>query len=320
MPPRENAPRALDAPPHPLDLRHWDWTKTLLRAGIAALVLRLGLSRVAPLPSGLAGQIAWGAFESLIALRWIAGLPEGARRARAADRAGRAWPRRLLVLLVPADIAGLLRLQWVTAGGFLAWLLRRRPLPRPDGLRLEDRRRGSYDGLFLMNAISLVVEIPLMVLLLSSVRTPGIHLAIHGLEALAVVWVFGDRWLVHAGGHVLTPSHLDLRAGARAAARIPLDAIEAIAPMKEWALAHDVRRVETGTVSVIDKPNVVITLRPANGLAWTRLQVERPLPRHLLLYLDQPAALPGAVAAARRAAGLEPLPAAIASGGERVSA
>jgi len=220
----------------------------------------------------------------------------------------RQWPVRLALLLVPAELPGLLRLALVTADGCLAWATRRVPPPRPEGLRLGDRRKGVYDGFFAMNVISFVVEIPLMALLMSSVAKPWPHVVLHTLEAALVVFVLGDRWWVHAGGHVLTATHLDLCAGARALARVPLAAIASIEPLgkgvtrQAWCRAHGVHPADTGTVSVMDGPNLVLTLQGGVAGTWSRLQVQRPLPRHLFVYLDDPAALAPAVAAAQAAA------------------
>jgi len=63
-----------------------------------------------------------------------------------------------------------------------------------------------------------------------------------------------------------------------------------------WRRTHGVHPAGTGTVSVLDRPNVVITLNPPPHATWSRWQVERPLPRHLFVYLDDPAALASAVA------------------------
>jgi hypothetical protein len=208
--------------------------------------------------------------------------------------------------LIPAELIGLLRLLAITAEGCLAWITRRPPPPRPEGHRLEDRRKGFYDGFFAMNVISFVVSIPVMLLFLPPIKShPEVHIAMHMLEALLLMVILGDRWLVHAGGHVLTPTHLHLRAGARAAARIPLAAIETIelldkkTSLAAWRRAHGARHADTGTMSVMDSPNVVITLQPGLQTTWSRFQVDRPLPRHLFLYLDNPAALAPAVATAQ---------------------
>jgi hypothetical protein len=109
---------------------------------------------------------------------------------------------------------------------------------------------------------------------------------------------------VHAGGHVLTATHLDLCAGARAAVRLPLEAIESLELLGKtrpevWCREHGVHRVDTGTVSVLDRPNLGVTLRADADGTWSRWQVERALPRHLLVYLDDPAALAPAVAKLR---------------------
>jgi len=287
-------------------LGRWPWSATLLRGALAMLALRWLAPHLLPAKAhAAAAQAGWALLGVLVALRWVAGLPEGARRARAC---GRAWPVRLALLLVPAELPGLLRLALVTADGCLAWATRRVPPPRPEGLRLGDRRKGVYDGFFAMNVISFVVEIPLMALLMSSVAKPWPHVVLHTLEAALVVFVLGDRWWVHAGGHVLTATHLDLCAGARALARVPLAAIASIEPLgkgvtrQAWCRAHGVHPADTGTVSVMDGPNLVLTLQGGVAGTWSRLQVQRPLPRHLFIYLDDPAALAPAVAAAQAAA------------------
>jgi len=298
------APHAFAEPParSPLDLRHWPWSTTLLRGAIVVLLVRWLAARALPAPSlPVVAAWAWGAFSLLLAARWLARLPDGAARAKRAREAGRAWPSRLALVLVPAEWLGLLRWIGLTAAAGLA-AFARRPMPaRPEGRRLEDRRKGFYDAFFAMNVVSFGPEVLVSSLILSSVANgPGLHVAVHGLELALIVGLVGDRRLVHAGGHVLTPTHLDLRAGARASARIPLAAIAAIEPLgktrpEAWRRAHGVHRADTGTVSAMDRPNVVITMHAGTAGTWSRWQVERPLPRHLFVYLDDPAALGPAV-------------------------
>jgi hypothetical protein len=301
----EASPALPRATPHRFDLAQWPWSTTLLRGIAAALALYWLMSRWRS-GSADAGNLAWTVLLVLVALRWLAGLPDGARRAHVARSKGRWWPSRLVLLLVPSEWIGVLRLLVVTAGGCLAWMFRRRPAPRPVGRRLEDRRKGFYDTLFAMNVISLMTEVPVLLLILSSVAgRPAVHLAAHALEVLAIVGILGDRWLVRAGGHVLTSTHLDLRAGARASACIPLQAIAAIEVLGKktrpaaWCREHDVHRADTGTVSVLDAPNIVITLHPGAQLTWSRFQAEHAMPRHLFLYLDDPSSLAPAVAEAK---------------------
>jgi hypothetical protein len=52
-------------------------------------------------------------------------------------------------------------------------------------------------------------------------------------------------------------------------------------------------------VSVLDAPNIVITLHPGAQLTWSRFQAEHAMPRHLFLYLDDPSSLAPAVAEAK---------------------
>ena len=252
--------------------------------------------------AAVTGTIAWALFGGLLALRWLAWLPEGAQRA---SRVQGSPAARLAVLIVPAEAIGMARLAVLTAGGCLAWIARRPLPPRPAGVPVEDRKKGSYDGFFLINLVSFVPEIPISFLVLSSVALPLIHVAVHAAEFLVVVLVLGDRRLVRAGGHVLGDTHLHLRAGARAAATLPLEAIAGLHPLDKktsyaaWCRAHGAHLRDTGVVSIFDGPNLVVSMQPGLSLSWTRFQVERPLPRHLFLYVDNPAGLIAAIERAK---------------------
>lgn len=282
------------------------WSPTLLLATAVALWGRAAIATVwpdfaarAPGPWPLALALA------LVVARWWRGLPEGRERARSAREQGRGTFAQVVSLLVPAEGTGLLACVGGTLRGFVAAVLRLPPPPRPAGRPIEDRRKGMYDAVFVLNLLSFVVEVPLMALLVRGAAVAaGLQVALHVVEAALVVFIVGDWWQVRAGGHVLTTTHLDLRAGLRASARVPLPAIERIEPVPRpggpwaWRQANGVRRREAGTVSVLDTPNLAITLRagePGDELRWTRFQVERPMPRHLLVYVDDPAAVAAAV-------------------------
>lgn len=286
------------------------WPQTFALAIVAVLLLRLGITRLLP-PTSVqaANDLALWVFPGLVALRWMAWLPEGWQRAA---RTRRSPFVRIAILLIPGEFVGLCRWLVVTAWGCLSWILRRPPTPRPPGRPIEDRRKGVYDGFMVLSLISFVPEVPITLILLSSVHGHLlVHVLVHTAEVLAIVWLLGDRWLVHSGGHVLTRTHLDLRVGARAAARLPLEDIahaellDKKTSYRAWCRGHGTSLRETGVISVFDDPNLVLSLRPGAALRWTRFQFERSLPRHLFLYVDDPAALIAALEEAK----CSPLPA-----------
>jgi hypothetical protein len=151
-----------------------------------------------------------------------------------------------------------------------------------------------------------LVELPLdaaiMPLLIDDpvlVRT--IHLLVAVGSLYSLVWLLGDRWLVRGGHHVLTNSHLDLRIGARATARIPLDAIEDAQPLRQpvaqWRRVHPFRDPEAVSITPFDKPNLVLRLRQDAPCTILHHGVERTGVRYLFLYLDRPERLLRALAA-----------------------
>ncbi|MBG6082890.1 hypothetical protein [Rubrivivax gelatinosus] len=280
------------------------WLQTFALATVVVLLLRLGIARfVPPADVPAANDLAFWVFPALVTLRWMAWLPEGRQRAARTKRSP--WVR-IAILLIPGEFVGLCRWLVVTAGGCLSWILRRPPPPRPPGRPIEDRRKGVYDGLMVLNLVSFVPEIPITLMLLSSVQGHLlVHVLVHTAEVLAIVLLLGDRWLVRAGGHVLTRTHLDLRVGARAAARLPIEDIahaerlDKKTSYRAWCRSHGTVLRETGVISVFDDPNLVLSIRPGAALCWTRFQFERPLPRHLFVYVDDPAALIGVLEEAK---------------------
>jgi hypothetical protein len=273
------------------------------------LFVRIVASHVLPSNLEPLGAFAWCVLGGMLVLRYCGALVDGAQRADRARAAGKSRIARLAVFMVPAEAIGMVRLLLITIDGCIAWATRR-PFPkRPDGQRFDDRREGFYDAMFFLNAVPFVVELPLSILFLSGVHNPWMHVGVHSAELLLLVLLLGDRWLVRAGGHVLTDTALDLCAGARAAARLPLDAIVGAERLDkktsyaEWRRGHGARRAETGLVSILDGANVVITLRPDLQLRWRHLQVERPMPRHLFVYVDDPAVLVAAINETLRAPG-----------------
>jgi hypothetical protein len=158
--------------------------------------------------------------------------------------------------------------------------------------------------------VSTFTEIPVGGLIASViVKDPGTRHALHLVFGLlcgwALVCVLGDRWLVRAGCHVLTETELDLQVGARAACCVPIAAVERCELLREtpaeWLARHGLRLRDTLTVTPLDRPNIVLVLKPDALVSILHCQVERN-PSCIFLYLDRPEALSAALAAERGAA------------------
>lgn len=306
----DHAPDALEhVPAKPwsrmLTLRAWPWLPTLQRSAVASIALGWLVGRATTSAHG-AYSPGWVVFGLLIAWRWIA----GARAAfRTLQRGGGPRHPRLSLLfyvVVPAELVGVVRLLAMTLGAGVLWLLRR-PVPqRLNGLLSEDRRKGFYNALFAMNVVGAITEIPLSILILPGlVPEEGVRIAVHCLEVLLNLAILGDRWLVDAGGHILTESHLLLRAGLRASAEVSIsdvleiDVVPKSMSLATWSRSRGLDPRDAGVISVLDGPNVALRLVSGPWKTWTRLQAERARPSCLFLYVDDPATLVRTVTSAR---------------------
>lgn len=219
----------------------------------------------------------------LLAAKDLASLPDVAARLQALRRQNAGWPR-LLAACLPPGLSGLARLEREIWRGFFGWL-HGKPHPlRPVGLTLPFLGQGAYSTVIAIGLFSVCVELPLDAALVPLfVHDPEIVRTIHLMVALGsfytLVWLLGDRWHVRGGQHVLTGTHLDLRVGARASARIPREAIEDVQrlhqPVAAWRCAHPCRLAETVTITPWDKPNLVLRLRADAGCTIQHHGLER---------------------------------------------
>ena len=242
----------------------------------------------------------------LLAAKDLSSIPDVAARLRTLRRQG-AGPFSLLAACLPPGLVGLPRLERQIWRDFFCWL-RRQPLPaRPAGLALTFDQQGAYRAVLAFGFLSVLVELPLSAAILPLLIKDAavvrmIHLAFALGSLYTLVWLLGDRWRVRGGHHVLTSTHLDLQIGARASARIPLDAIEDAQPLRqsvsEWRRAHAFRLAEAVTITPFDKPNLVLCLRPDAGCTITHHGRARTGVRYVFLYLDRPERLIAAMARA----------------------
>jgi hypothetical protein len=288
-----------------LTMRAWPWFATLQRCAVASIALGWLAGRAATSAHG-AYSPSWVVFGLLIALRWIAGARVAFRNLQRPEHPRHPRLSQLFYVVVPTELVGVMRLLAMTLAAGVLWLLRR-PVPRrPPGLLLEDRRKGFYNALFAMNVVGAITEIPLSFLILPGlVPEEGVRIAVHCLEVLLNLAILGDRWLVDAGGHILTGSRRLLCAGLRASADVPIseileiDVVPKSMSLAAWSRSRGLDPWDAGVISVLDGPNVALQLVSGPLKTWTRLQAERPRPSCLFLYVDDPAALVRMIATAR---------------------
>lgn len=229
---------------------------------------------------------------ALLAAKDLAHWPDALARLRVANGC-----RSRIGALLPPELLGMLRINRLMRDGFLQWVRRRAPAPRPDGLALTYLQRGAYGTAIGVVMVALFLELPINILMIHLMFDDAqARLAIHlvcGVGALAsFVWVLGDRWHVADGAHVLTDEALQLRVGVRTQGSIPLAAIERVEAVSEqpgpWRQRHGIHHADTMLVTPFDKPNCVLVLKPDAGVSLLHWQVRRPAPRYVLMYLDRP--------------------------------
>jgi hypothetical protein len=207
------------------------------------------------------------------------------------------------------------RLMWSEA--FCKWT--RRPLPSAfyarrlgDGQRFETRRGSWMSVLVPMVVFSQFVDVLLCQGALQiAVADPSRRWMLHGLllfvSLWSVVWAVSLRSATRQVGHVLGPHALTLAVGCRDVCRIPLAAVAGVSVIdhrvrragEDWLDAHGIKGRDVTLLAALDKPTLLIELRPgAQGVWWTRNGIRAPLRRRVAVYVDQPAAMAAAITAA----------------------
>jgi hypothetical protein len=230
-------------------------------------------------------------------------LPDALDRTREILRT-RAW-RALPAAWLPPELVGLCRLDRDLRRGCLHWLLRRPRPQAPAGRSFSYLERGSYGTAVAIVLFSTFIELPIHALVLPFlVHDPAaltlIHLAMLAGVLSTLTWVFGDRWLVGAGCHVLTAQGLQLQVGARTDGLVPLAAIARCEridePVNTWLKRHGIERRSAVLASPLDKPNVVLILTADSRVRLTHLGVARTDLACIFVYVDRPQDLIAALA------------------------
>jgi hypothetical protein len=221
--------------------------------------------------------------------------PDARARLRAAIAARNS--RGLATACLPPEIPGLVRVDAAMRQGCMHWL-RRRPQPAlPAGRVFTYLERGSYRTGIAIVLTATLFELPMLAVLLPLfVHDAHELLVLHVLFAFGslstLVWVLGDRWHVGRGCHVLTGAGLVLQVGARTTGTIPLGAIADCRRIDltpdQWCRSNGIARNKTVPASPLDKPNVVLILKPGRLVRLHHMGIERTGPHCVFLYVDRP--------------------------------
>jgi hypothetical protein len=197
------------------------------------------------------------------------------------------------------------------------WL--RRPLPSARhaerlgaGRRFALRRGSSMSVLvpivvFAQFVDVLLCQAALQIFVADSALRWTLHALLLFVSLWAVVWAVSLRSALRHVDHVLAPHALTLAVGLGQLCRIPLAEIAGVHLIDhtsrrgghDWYDAHQLRPRDVTLFTALDKPTLLIGLAPgAHGAGWTRNGVRRPLKRWIGVYVDDPAAMRAAVAAA----------------------
>jgi hypothetical protein len=230
-------------------------------------------------------------------------LPDALERTRGILRT-RAW-RSLPSAWLPPELVGLCRLDRELRRGFLAWALRRPQRALPAGRMFPYLERGAYRTGIAIVLFSIFVDIPLNAAVLplflhDPAKLRLIHMLLLAASLSNLVWLYGDRWLIGSGQHVLTEDGLQLRVGARTHGLVPREAIARCEridePTANWLKRHGIERRRAVKASPLDKPNTVLILTADSRVRLTHLGVERSELSCIFLYVDRPQNLIDALA------------------------
>jgi hypothetical protein len=217
-----------------------------------------------------------------------------------------------------ARLAGALRAQrWMWTEAVSLWL--RRPPPSVAYARRlgEGRRFALHRGSWLSVLVPMVVFSQFVDVLVAQgavqVAAPAgaPRLALHALllsvSLWTVAWAVALRSAMRHVDHVLGPHALTLAIGFRQVCRLPLGEIADVRVIdhraarghQDWLDVHGLEPRDVTLVTALDKPTLLIELRPGATGAWcTRHGVARPLRRWIAVLVDDPAAMAAAVAGA----------------------
>jgi hypothetical protein len=253
-------------------------------------------------PDGL-----WRIVFAIIVLRLLLEMPTGWQRGIAVRKNG-AGLGGMLMAFLPREIVALFLLNNSLLGGFWGWLRKRPVGSAMAGQQFHYMDKSQYGTFFAMALISFAVDIPVSSLIIGimthdPVRRHWIHLIIFGLTLYALILLLGDRWLLKSDAHVLDGQYLHVRLGSRFAADIPLDRIASTesssVSLEAWRRDTGVKADEmviVGPAGGLDGFNVIVHIREGAPIPMRRNMLSGQLSACVLMQVDAPGALRGALA------------------------
>jgi hypothetical protein len=214
-----------------------------------------------------------------------------------------------------ARLVGSLRAQYgMWAEACALWL--RRPLPSTryarrlgEGTRFALRRGSWMSVLVPIVVFSQFVDVLLAQGVIQVALVGAQRVWLHALLLLGslwtVVWAVALRSATRQVEHVLGSHALTLAIGMRDVCRVPLAAIASVRVVdhraarghQDWYDVHALRPREVTLVTALDKPTLLIELRPGATGAWrTRNGAAGPVRHWIAVYVDEPADMAAALA------------------------
>lgn len=263
------------------------------------------------LPDYFRIQHVWAMALGVVLLRLAAEAPASWQRMRTLRTAGAPLGQQA-ISLVPDEVRGLSRFAAAQFGATLLWLRGRPPCAAPPRQHVFTfYAKSQYPTVFAIVLISGVVEIPIDAMVMGFFepdpeRRAVLRAIVFTALAGIVLWMIGDRhWLRHTA-HAIASDTLTLRLGARVDATIALSAIagaraikgrkELSQPMAAWLRQNGFEPGATVLATPYDLPNVALLLDPSVAVDIRARKIRRTGVRHVLLFVDDPAALIEAVA------------------------
>jgi hypothetical protein len=269
----------------------FSWQRVLL----GALVLHI-LARHSPSSLGLLlKMLLWGG----LALRLSLELPLALQRVRQAQQASLISRWRAFC---PPFLLAQSHWQWNLLQACAAYFVRRpHPTSQPSGQTFTVLKKSQYGTMFAMFVLSLLVDLPVSMLFIGLLehdpaKRQLIHAIILVLSLYAFLLILGDRFLLPLSGHAVDEKLLRLRISQRFAADIPLVNIVAVQRFDEapdkWARQKKYQQYDDYVIvsptKMFDAPNVLLELRESEEITMECNCLVQPMPRFVLLYLDQP--------------------------------
>ncbi len=202
---------------------------------------------------------------------------------------------------LPPIFPAMIYMNNAACASFYQWIKRKTlDTPQLAGEKIQFNQKSQYGTVLILFFLACAIDIPISALMVGlfghdSGQNLRIHLAIFFTTIYAIIFVLGDRWAIKASCHVLDSDTLYLRLAYRFRADLPLSMIKNIEvidePLRIWCTKNRVSFYEKITVSPIDSPNILLTLKADAKIMGESFKSPRKIPQYVFLYVDDPSHL-----------------------------